>query len=81
LEAARVMVLLPLTVAALDWVENGFFLLTVMSYPPGSSLWPLLAVATKTLKVGSIMLCNGVILVLAAHLIIRKLRLRGWQRA
>lgn len=74
--------LTPFVAAVLDWVENGFFVASVTLYPQDVTLWATLAVATKSLKVGFLMVCGPTILGLAGVAAVRWVAARsGWRRA
>ncbi len=72
----RGLALAPLLLAALDWIENGFFVATVALYPRDITAWATLALATKGTKVGLLALSNTAIACLALYAGIRWLQAR-----
>jgi hypothetical protein len=69
--------LTPFVAALLDWVENGFFVATVALYPQDVTFWATLAVATKSVKVGFLLVSSPAIFGLAGLAALRWLVTRA----
>jgi hypothetical protein len=76
LALGRGFALTPLLIAALDWVENAFFVATVALYPQDITGWAAFAAGTKVTKLSLIGGCNITLVSLAVYAGVRLLLAR-----